>query len=197
MFIRTALDSEDLSVFTSNTDFIFTYSDLVPDRTVFEARYPHQQVVYIDRGLGDPDLKATIADVEPHALTPADLPKWWDDRHNRGAHWLTHYSDRNDRLACVDALAGRPAYQWVATLDGTVHVDGFTPLGGPDIVQILGSAHLGFNADFSLVLNPAWRPSPNAVTKASLMTSVGMAANLAEEIHGELVSLESALRQLP
>lgn len=194
--IRTALDSDDLSAFTTTTDFVLTYTDLVPDAAAFEARYPAQQVVYIDRKLGDPGTKASIIDIELGAFSVADIVPWFEERFHKGMRWLTHYSDRNDLPAILAELAGRNMWQWVATLDGTVHVDGYTPLFRPDIVQILGSDKLGIHADFSLVLNPGWRPSPESQQLTAAVNSLESANRGLAAASGELGRVTTLLKTL-
>lgn len=194
--IRTALDSENINAFTTNVDFILTYTDLITDPSAFEAKFPGQQVVYIDRALGDPGLKATVIDIEPGAFTPVQVVDWFEERFRRGVRWLTHYSDRNDLPVIRGFLAGRVMWEWVATLDGTAHINGYVPLRGPDLVQVLDAGHLGFNADFSLVLNPLWRPSPRPDKFGAVLNSLEMAARTMTSSQAELSQAITTLRTL-
>jgi len=191
--IRTMLDSDDLLAFTAITDIIATYSDLVHPVEAFEAAHPGRLILYIDRGLGDPGMKATIADVETGALKPSDLPDWFDERFSKGIKYLTYYCNRSSHAAVKAALGHRVMWEWIATLDGTVNVEGYVPLLGPSAVQILGSGHLGIRADLSLVLNDQWHPSGafGAITQA-VKTLRGSASQLSA-ICGALTATEQVL----
>lgn len=173
--IRTALDSDNLNAFTDNTDFILTYTDLVKDPREFEGAHPHQIVRYIDRGLGDPGTKATIADVERFAMKPSDLPHWWDVRHAAGKQFLTVYCDRSTLAAVNTAANGRAFNHWVATLDGTMHIAGYKPFEWPALVQIADSRMTGLSADFSLVFSPGWNPSPESQAIVALRSKIAEA----------------------
>lgn len=164
--IRLALDSDDPAALTGIVPFLFTYSDITSDAELAElrARFPASQVLLIDRGLGDPGRRATLADVETGALTPASLPGWLDER--RGTPFLTAYCNRNTLPAVVQAVGSRPCWHWVATLDGTCHIDGYPALGGPALVQILGEQQLGIHADLSIVLHDGWHPARYLVSPA-------------------------------
>lgn len=189
--IRTALDSDDLNVFTSNTDFVLTYSDLVTHPDAFAAHYPTQQVVYIDRGLGDPGDKATIADVETGALTPAHLNDWYNAKTAARLPFLTFYANRSNLAACMAQQAAHRMFKWVATLDGTMHINGYSPLHGPDLVQILDSDHLGIHADFSVVLTEKWRPASSPVDVARALTDVHNAINAATSSLASMHAVEA------
>lgn len=192
--IRTALDSDDLTVFTYPADFYLTYSDLVPDPQAFEASHPGHQVVYIDRGLGDPGVKATIADVETGALQPGDLPAWLDTRANAGAQFLTVYANRSNHPAAAAAAGHRAVWWWIATLDGTIAVPDWTPLTGPALVQIAGSDRLGVHADFSLVLNPHWHPSPPPAETTALRGALAAVDHQLATVVLTLASAQGILR---
>lgn len=186
--IRTALDSDDLTAFTDNTDFILTYTDLITDPLAFERAHPGQMVRYIDRGLGDPGDKSTIIDVERGARTPADVPGWFDDKERKGERFLTVYVNRSN-LAAVDAvLAGRGAWRWIATLDGAMHIEGFQPMHWPALVQTTGAAALGIHADFSVVLSPGWNPSPRQVQITNLVGSLQVAVTNGQRETAELLA---------
>jgi hypothetical protein len=194
--IRTALDSDQLDVFNADVDFIFAYSDIVPDAVAFERRYPNHTVAYIDRGLGDPGNKASIADVETGALQPDQLPDWYDQKAKARIAWLTFYCNRSN-LATVHAhLGSRNMFRFVATLDGTIVIPGFVPLVGPDIVQITDAAHLGIHADFSLVLNPGWRPTPRPSALAGALADVGNAQRDLTGIAANLSGVQALLKQM-
>lgn len=191
--IRTALDSDDVNAFTTNVDFIFTYSDLITNPGGYEARWPGQQVVYIDRGHGDPGLKATVADVESGLMTPAQLPAWFDERFDRGMKWLTHYSSRDTLPAIAAAIGKRVMWQWVATLDGTVAIPGFKPVYFPSIIQILPASKIGIHADFSLVLDPNWRPAVNSNALAEADRDLAAAVSALQGASGNVEMARRAI----
>lgn len=193
--IRTALDSNDLTVFRYDTDFYLTYSDLVTNPQAFEAAHLGHQVLYIDRGLGDPGLKATIADVERGALDPADLPNWLDTRANAGAQYLTVYVNRSNHAAAAAAAGHRGPWWWIATLDGTITVPDWTPLTGPALVQFAGAAQTGVHADMSLVLNLSWHPSPAPPLPAKLRSDLATVDSILQGTVKGLASLETILHQ--
>ncbi len=161
--IRTMIDSDKVDALGQHTHIVATYSDLVHDFDAYRKAHPHQRALLIDRGIGDPTGEATIMDIEPHAMKAADVPGWFDRKHAAGKEFLTAYSDRNDYPAIVHAAGARKLWHWIATLDGTMHIDGFTPLHGPAAVQILGASQTGLSVDFSVVLEDAWNPAPNAL----------------------------------
>jgi hypothetical protein len=186
--IRTALDSDQLDAFTPNVDFILTYSDLITDPRAFEAEHPGQQVRYIDRGLGDPDLKATIIDIERGAMTPAQLPAWYDERERLGRPYLTMYVNRSNLAAADAALQGRSINRWIATLDGTLHIDGFQPMHWPALVQFAGAAAIGIHADLSLVLSDGWNPSPVRQARAIAMNAIDAAMRSIKAAESQLAT---------
>ncbi len=193
---RTALDSDHLDVFTYPADFILTYSDLVTDPQGFAAAHPGRQIVYIDRGLGDPGLKASIADVEKGALTLADMPAWLDERAARGVPYLTMYVNRSNLAAADAAVAPRKPWRWVATLDGTLAIAGLVPLRAPALVQFAGENLTGVHADMSLVLNGQWRPSPAPALPQWVIDAAGQAeAGLGQAIQ-EVTQVQALLRTI-
>jgi hypothetical protein len=192
--IRTALDSDNLADFTTNVDFILTYSDLVTDAPAFEARYQHQQVVYIDRGTGDPGNKATIIDIEHGAYSAEHAPGWFDAKTRARLSYLTYYCSRSGINSVIAALAGRHMWQWIATLDGAVAIPGYSPLRSPDLVQCLPAAMIGIHADFSLVLSDAWRPAPTPARLATAMADLGNAARATQNAAAKIAGAETVLR---
>jgi hypothetical protein len=196
MTIRTALDSDDLSVFDPPADFILTYSDLVVDAAAFEREHPGRQVVYIDRGSGDPSNKATIIDVEPGAYRTDQVAEWYDRKTAARMAYLTYYANRSNLLAIEADIGGRHMFRWVATLDGTIVIPGFSPLRGPDLVQTTPAAQLGFHADFSLVMNPGWHPSPDNPKIAQMNTIAADASRDLTMVAGRLSSLEAMLKSM-
>ena len=161
--IRVMLDSDQLASLPSGmVPLLSTYSDLIPDLAALAAlqrQHPGSEIILIDRGTGDPTGLASVADVEPGALTVAGLPAWFARKTAAKIDDLTVYSDRAD-LDAIDAVLKGTGHEghwrWVATLDGTVDITGMPPLRRPAVVQILGSGQLGLHADLSLVLEPGW-----------------------------------------
>lgn len=192
--IRTALDSDVAADLTSNVDFLLVYSDLVTDPTGFERAHPTQQVVFIDRGMGDPGNKASIIDVERGAYTVAQIPAWYDAKAKARVPFLTIYHDRSNTTGVTAALAGRHAYRWVATLDGTLHIAGFNPMRQPDLVQVLPSAALGIHADLSLVLCETWRPTPPPAQIARALADLQESSRLSAQSLVLLTGAEQVLR---
>lgn len=158
--IRVMMDSSELSEVRDDVPLFATYSDLVPDLARLEAEHPHTTILLIDRGLGDPSGLASIADVETGALKISDYAGWLDRKHAAGVPYLTGYCDRANLAALDQAAGSRQHYRWVATLDGTCHIDGLEPLRSPAAVQILGAAAVGVNCDLSLVYDDTWHPVP-------------------------------------
>jgi hypothetical protein len=191
--IRTAIDSDDLSQLNPPATFGLVYSDLVTDAAALEREHGGKQLVYIDRGMGDPDNKASIIDVETGAYRPADVPGWYDRKTAAHVAYLTYYANRGNHLTVEAALAGRHMFRWIATLDGTIVVAGFAPLAGPDLVQTTGAAQLGLHADFSLVLNPGWHPSPADPSIAQMKTIAADASRDLAMTAGRMSSLSAMI----
>lgn len=105
---------------------------------------------------GDPTHGGDMLDVENGDATPASIPAWFDARHAAGIARPGVYSDRDQFGACTQALAGRVAARWLATLDGTI-VNRFD---GEDLdaVQFAGASELGFNGDVSLIFRDDFCP---------------------------------------
>lgn len=187
MSIRFMLDSDQPSALTMHAGIVATYSDLITDAAAFEAALSGADVVYIDRGLGDPGNKATIMDVETGALSVSDAPVLFDTWHSQNRTFITGYVNRGNLAAFNAAMGKRQVWRWVATLDGTVHIDGDEPLFAPAIVQCLSADMLGIHADGSLVLNDLWHPQLTAATGPVLLREINAAisacAMLGSELH--------------
>jgi|HubBroStandDraft_1064217.scaffolds.fasta_scaffold303466_2 hypothetical protein len=163
--IRTAFDSDDLDALMSVagvSQFLFTYTDLFPANSQYEE-YLHeaqkrgsQDVILIDRALGDPTGKATIADVEAGAMTADELPAWFEDRD--GIEYLTVYCDQSNLAACEIAYP-RPHWRWLADLDGQWYLPGFRALHRPALLQVASAAETGVDCDASLIFNDNWHPA--------------------------------------
>jgi hypothetical protein len=163
MAIRVMLDSDVIGDLDGHCELVATYSDLATDYEALQDQFPHSVVVLIDRGLGDPTGRASVADVQTGAMTVDQFPAWYDRKHKAGVRYLTAYCNRST-LAALDAVLGnRKPYRWLATLDGTCHIDGFQPLHGPAAVQILGANSVGVHCDLSLVMEDGWHPTPITV----------------------------------
>jgi len=169
------LDTDQLSALDGSFELLATYSDLVADAAELERQYPHSKLVYIDRGLGDPDNKASIGDFETGALRIADVPEWLDAKERQKVNFRTCYSDRNNVQAITEAAGKRSFWRWVATLDGTLQIIGFRALHAPAAVQILPSKKVGTHADFSLVLEPSWHPTRAIYPRTALQRDLNKA----------------------
>lgn len=154
--IRVMLDTDILDKLTSHVELLATYADLVPDLAELAKKYPHSHVILIDRGLGDPQDLASVMDVERGAYNVSHIPEWLDRKERKGVEFRTLYVNRGNLAAADQAAAGRSSYRWVATLDGTAHIEGFAPLEGPAAVQVIGADQLGYHADLSLVFDSGW-----------------------------------------
>jgi hypothetical protein len=162
--MRVMLDTDQPWQLTNTgirAGLLATYADLITQTklAVLEKDWP--RVVLIDRGLGDPLGKASVIDIERGTHGPADAPGWYDRQKRAGIRYLTVYCNRATLPAVNAAMGHRAYFRWIATLDGTAHIGGFTPGLGPAAVQTLGAAALGFHADLSLVLEPHWHPAPH------------------------------------
>ena len=161
--IRVMLDTDVLADLDGHFEILATYTDLIPDMAALDrlrAEFPDSTVILIDRALGDPTGQATIADVEPGAMMIDQLPGWVSEKRAAkpaGWEYLTAYSDRND-LPAIKAIQHEGLWHWVATLDGTAVISGYTPMHAPAAIQILGESQIGIHGDLSLVLEDAWHP---------------------------------------
>lgn len=161
--IRFGEDSDVIDDLTGEASIVFVYSDQVPDHNAYLAlvhRFPQSEVVLIDRGLGDPTGLASVIDVENGAWAPGEARAWCERKQAAGVKYVTVYVNRSN-IATVQAdLHGITVYWWVATLDGTCHIEGFTALAGPTLVQFATATMLGRNADGSLIFDHNWHPQP-------------------------------------
>lgn len=152
--IRLACDSDRLSAL-AETDVVLTYSDLIAGTTELQAlelRFPHSEIGLIDRGLGDPTGQATIANIEPGALVPAQMPAWFGAKRAAGWSNVTGYG-LAATLAEVEQLAGPHGWwRWFARWGTVLQVPGHPEAmlqfdNDPD-------EHL----DWSIIRNPHWHP---------------------------------------
>ncbi len=158
--IRVMIDTDELSALTDEVELLATYADLVPDLEALQDKYPHSQLVLIDRGHGDPQNLASVLDVERGLVNPGHVPEWLDRKERQGINYRTVYCNRSTLPDVDRAGANRTFYRWVATLDGTAHIEGFTPLEAPAAVQVIGATALGYHADLSLVFDEGWNRPP-------------------------------------
>ncbi len=172
---RLACDSDDLASLIG-TPFVRTYADLITSPKVLDelrSRFPDSIIELIDRGLGDPGGIATIADVESGALTIAQLPAWFDERHGRGLRDLVSYCSLDNLPAVIKALDGRPHWNWIAWFG---HL--FVPERPDAQVQFAPSSALGIHVDLTLVPNYRYRPTlvPVGQAAADLYAAIGAGA---------------------
>jgi hypothetical protein len=133
-----------------------TYSDLVPDQatlTKLRTEFPFG-LLLIDRH-GDPTGAATILDVETGLHGTADIPGWLDRKKREGITG-TIYLNRANLAAGLTAIGTLQHFLWVATLDGTMHIQGFKPGKSPAVIQCFSESMLGFHADGSVILHSGW-----------------------------------------
>lgn len=158
MAARVMYDTDQPASLQPRAAILATYADLATVTLRAELARAWPLVLWIDRGQGDPMGLATIIDIETGTHAVGDAAPWFDREHATGKKFLTVYCNRST-LPLVDAAMGaRPFYRWVATLDGTTHIDGHRAGFGPAAVQNLSAAMLGFHADGSLVFEDSWHP---------------------------------------
>ena len=111
--------------------------------------------VYIDVN-GSAPTKAMWLDVERFDASPADAPRFLDERRAAGLSHGGIYCDRSS-LAEVEAECGnRPHWLTVATLDGTANITPVPGVGVLAAIQLYPASMVGasFNADISAVVDP-------------------------------------------
>ena len=168
--VRFAVDSDDLSQLFP-ADFVRTYSDLIRntgDLAALRARFPDSVVELIDRGLGDPTGAATIANIEPGALTAAegaDRIRAW---HAEGRPDLIAYCDQALIANVVAACRDLSYWHWIAAWGQLVIA------GHPSAqVQFANAGMLGLHADLTIIWNPAYRARAAAAPDGSLLEAAG------------------------
>lgn len=163
---------------------VATYADLV---TPALYKQLHDRLVVIERGLGDPMHLATVADIEPGALTVqagADLLHAWKQQ---GRPSVTAYHDRSLQAAVDQATAGLGISNWVATLDGTLLPDGRTRA----VVQFAGAKDIGIHADLSIVWDDSWHPLPVAPNPNAVQAVQIEASQLASTLHALQIAISA------
>lgn len=164
---------------------VATYADILTTELI--AGYGPRLVV-IDRGLGDPHHMATVADVEPGALSiaqAAERVKVWNAA---GVAFPTVYHDRAIDAEMTAALGTERCFRWIATLDGTLVPD----VPRHDVVQFAGAATVGLHADLSIVWNLAWHPQAAGPTAGAIRQVKIVADAIAKQAN----ALEAAARAL-
>lgn len=194
MGVRFMLDSDNLSDLDPVAELLATYSDLVPDAKAFRQKFPDNTVILIDRGLGDPSGEATVFDIERGALTIPQAVAEYDRKHAAGVDYLTGYVDRANLDAFNQAFGDRHVYRWIATLDGTSHIQGLRALHAPAAIQCLPESDLGIHADGSLVFEDYWNPSRTATTIRGVRADVTSIGGAAEKIAHRLATLANQLK---
>lgn len=140
---------------------------------------------------GDPAHGGDCLDVESGDATPADIPAWYDHQHTLGTRYLTIYSDRNQFAECTNALAGRAAHRWLATLAGPI----ITIFDGHPITacQAFGSALTGAHYDLSVAFDQAWHPNGSLQLTGAELAHL---ENLAGSVAADVAALQRALKTL-
>lgn len=159
--IRVMFDSTNISDIPPYVDspytLIATYCNGIGYVSLKDvaARFPKSRLPRINV-TGDPSQGGDVLDVENGDATVADIDPWVTARQTAGAGNLAVYCNRSNLSA---VLASRTRfYVWVATLDGTLHIAGYTPLQGPAAIQFAPAPAIGLNVDASLVFNDNWHP---------------------------------------
>lgn len=187
--IRFMIDTDQLAALTGHAELLATYADLVTDLPAFQARYPHSEIILIDRGIGDPTGMASVFDIEQGALDLPAARAHYEAQASKGIRFLTVYHDRAIADEVKAAFAPHMPYHWYATLDGTAHIAGYVPLEGPVAVQCLSSADLGYHADGSLVFEDSWHPTRTVATPQ-------LARQLVANARGQVVNMAGDLSKL-
>ena len=158
--IRTMIDTDRPLDLTAGADLIATYADLASAAVTTHLATLCHRVLFIDRGLGDPGGIASVYDCETGANDAAGFHAWLVRKHAAHVPHPTGYCDRSNLAALHAGAAGQAYDLWVATLDGTAHIAGYSPGHGPAAIQCLSAAMLGFHADGSLVFHDGWHRTP-------------------------------------
>ena len=167
MSFRIMFDSVDPSAIPADAELVAGYIDGPVSQWPTSAwtMFPKAQLVKINV-TGDPDHGGNALDVERFDATPDHAPAWFDARKKAGEGNLTIYCSRDTLPAVHEAMGTRSYFRWIATLDGTLHIDGYKPMEGPAAVQFASAAMLGINADMSLVMSDYFHPRPVAASRS-------------------------------
>lgn len=106
--------------------------------------------------------RAFWRDIEKGDGTPAGFGRWLDQRHELTGGPGGGYCDRSTLPAMIASAGPRPWSLWLATLDGTTDPAVIPELAQlPAHVTLVGiqavpARMLGFNADLTVILDPAY-----------------------------------------
>lgn len=155
---RVMFDSTTPQAIPSNAEIVAGYVDgAFRWHNSAWDRFPHAKQVRITVTANH--SRGNCLDVEKGDATPAQAPGWIRARQAAGIRYVTIYCNRSTLPAVDRACHGLSYYRWVATLDGTLHIPGFTPLERPAAVQFANSTMAGANVDVSIVWEDQWHPS--------------------------------------
>lgn len=182
------VDSDEPAVLASpqfDGCLVATYADILTPEMI--TGYG-QRLVVVDRGLGDPHRMATVADVEPGALSVAQAVERVREWNAAGVAFPTVYHNRDIDGEMTTALGTERCFRWIATLDGTLVPD----VPRYDVVQFAGAATVGLHADLSIVWNAAWHPQAAGPTAGAIR----QVKIVADAIAKQAVAMEAAARAL-
>lgn len=187
---RIMFDSVDPSAIPADAELVAGYVDGPQSQwpSVGWTLFPRAQFVKINV-TGDPDHGGDALDVERFDATPDHAPAWFDARTKAGAGGLTIYCNRSTLPAVEAAMGKRSYFRWIATLDGTLHIDGYKPLEGPAAVQFANSTMAGRNVDVSLVMSDYFHPAPAALSAGRTVADLRAKAEGDIADAGQLLSL--------
>lgn len=190
MSYRIMFDSIDPSAIPADAELVAGYVDGPQSawKSTAWTMFPHAQLVKINV-TGDPSHGGNALDVERFDATPDHAPAWFDASGGDAAG-LTIYCNRDTLPAVERAMGKRRYFRWIATLDGTLHIDGYPPLEGPAAVQFANSTMAGRNVDVSLVMSDYFHPRPVALTSGGGSVAELRAKALTNQAEaGQLLSL--------
>jgi hypothetical protein len=193
--IRVAFDSTTPDAIPLDATMVWGYVDgsfAWPDTAW--ARFPHATKVRICV-TGD-HAKGNMLDVERGDATPDHAPGWVNARRTAGEKYVAVYAARDTWPAINQAFQQanvKPPFRAVATLDGTLHVDGFEPFHGPAAVQFGSARMAGINVDVSLVYEDDWHPQASPDVIRQCRTDMTHIVNGAESIRTLAAFVERSL----
>lgn len=198
--IRVALDTDQPEALAARADVLITYADLMTHALFVRLDASWPDIALVDRGLGDPLDMASIADIEPGALSVAAGVSRIRSWSAAGRPYVTAYADRSLMPQVITDLGALHPFLWYSTLDGQAHIIGRPAGFEPALVQCLSAADLGFHADLSLVYEQNWRPSPQIAELSKSVVHIGQlmttAANAVVHAEGDLGDLPAVIKRL-
>jgi hypothetical protein len=102
------------------------------------------------------DHQGDILDVEGGAASPEDCPGWADRFNRPGRRAPTIYCDRSTIDAVRREMGTRQFDLWVATLDGTKHVDGAVAVQYCGAADSTNQCRTSGHYDESVILDEDW-----------------------------------------